>query len=118
MIRVPALACLALGAALLVPGSAPAAARPTLVATVGPGFTITLRQGAKKVVRVRRGLYTIVVRDRSDMHNFHLRGRLVNRRTTVPAVGVVRWTVRLRRGRYTFVCDPHRSAMKGSFVVR
>jgi plastocyanin len=90
----------------------------TLFATVGPGATISLRTRAGRRVRqVRRGRYRIVVRDRSGMHNFHLRGPGVNKRTTVGFRGTRTWTVTLRRGTYRFVCDPHARRMRGSFRV-
>jgi hypothetical protein len=51
-------------------------AAPTrLTATVGPGYTITLKKGTKVVRTLKRGTYRITVRDRSDEHNFRLRGR-------------------------------------------
>jgi hypothetical protein len=51
------------------------AATPKLVATVGPGYTITLRTSAGAPARsVKAGVYAFTVRDRSDEHNFHLRG--------------------------------------------
>jgi plastocyanin len=90
----------------------------TLIATVGPGATISLRTRAGRRVRqVRRGRFRIVVRDRSRMHNFHLRGPGVNKRTTVGFRGTRTWTVTLRRGTYRFVCDPHARRMRGSFRV-
>jgi plastocyanin len=89
----------------------------TLTATVGPGRTISLRSGTRAVSRVAAGRYRIVVRDRSSFHNFHLRGPGVNKRTAVGFKGTLTWTVTLRRGRYTFVCDPHAALMKGSFRV-
>lgn len=90
----------------------------TLIATVGPRATISLRTRAGRRVRqVRRGRYRIVVRDRSRMHNFHLRGPGVNKRTTVRFLGTQTWTVTLRRGTYRFVCDPHAGGMRGSFRV-
>jgi plastocyanin len=90
----------------------------TLIATVGPGATISLRTRAGRRVRqVRRGRYRIVVRDRSRMHNFHLRGPGLNKRTTVPFRGMRTWTVTLRRGIYRFICDPHARRMRGSFRV-
>jgi plastocyanin len=90
----------------------------TLYATVGPGFTISFRtrRGAR-ISRLRAGRYRIVVRDRSSSHNFHLTGRAVNKRTSVAFRGTVTWTLRVRRGTYRFVCDPHRLRMRGSFRV-
>lgn len=89
----------------------------TLTATVGPNATITLKLGARKVTRLKAGRYRIVVRDRSHMHNFHLFGPRVNKKTRVAAHGNVTWTVTLRKGTYRYVCDPHKTRMKGSFKV-
>lgn len=109
--------CAAVGAALLAPGSAQAAV-PRLTATVGPGFTITLKSAAgKKVTSLRAGAYTVVVRDLGSTHNFHLKGAGVNKATGVPFKGRRIWNVKLRRGVYTYVCDPHAFTMKGAFKV-
>jgi plastocyanin len=107
---------IAAGAALLVAG--PAAAATKLVATVGPGFTITLTKGGRKVTSLPAGAYTITVRDKSNIHNFHLKGPGQNKLTTVAFVGTKTWNVSLKRGKYTFVCDPHVAAMKGAFTVK
>lgn len=97
-------------------GAAPAA--PTkLVATVGPGFTITLTKGGKKVTKLKAGAYVITVRDKSSIHNFRLRGMGLNKATSVAAVKTVTWNVTLKRGTYRYRCDPHASTMKGSFKV-
>ena len=99
------------------PPPPPTTRPPTLTATVGPGATISLRtsRGAR-VTRPKAGRYRIVVRDRSTMHNFHLFGAGVNKRTTVRFRGSTTWTVTFRKGRtYRFVCDPHATRMKGSF---
>ena len=69
-----------------------------------------------RIAGVRAGLVTIVVRDRSRFHNFHLTGPGVNRRTSVAFVGTQTWRVRIRKGAtYRFVCDPHAGQMRGSF---
>ena len=103
----------ALTAALAVPGLVSAAMRSnTLTATDGPGFTITLN---KKTVPA--GTYTIVVHDKSNIHNFHLIGPGVNKLTSTPWVGTKTWTVTLKKGSYRFVCDPHAAIMKGVLRV-
>jgi len=104
--------------ALVWPAPAPAATR-TLSGTVGPGFTISLKYKGKKVRSLPAGRYRIRVRDRSDIHNFHVRGPRVNRViTSVDFEGTKSRTFRLRKGRYRYVCDPHSDDMKGSFRVR
>lgn len=56
-------------------GVAPAhAALPKLNATVGPGSDITLKRNGAKVTRIAPGKYTLVVTDKSSIHNFHLVG--------------------------------------------
>ena len=90
-----------------------------LVATVGPGATITLRTTAGRRVRsVRHGNFVITVRDRSRLHNFRLTGPRMRRATTMRFTGTVTWRVTLHPGTYRFMCDPHARAMRGSFVVR
>ena len=100
-------------AALTIPGLAPAAARNnTLVGTVGPGFTITMNK-----TTVKAGTYAIVIHDKSNIHNFHLTGPGVNKRTSVPAVATTTWKVTLKKGTYKFVCDPHATSMRGVLRV-
>jgi plastocyanin len=114
-----ALAC-TLAAAFLVPASASAMALPKLVGTVGPGFTISLTKSGAKVRTLKKGKYTIVVHDKSKIHNFHLTGRGVNKViTSVVFVGTKTVTVTLKPGTYKFVCDPHKTipSMRGSFKV-
>ena len=112
----------AVGTATLPPPPPPPPPPPkpgvkTLTATVGPGATISLRSGGKKVSRLKAGRYRIVVRDRSHMHNFHLSGPGVNKKTAVAAHGSRTWTVTLRKGTYRYWCDPHKTQMRGSFRV-
>lgn len=88
-----------------------------LFATVGPGFRISFRtaRGAR-ITRLRPGRYTIVVRDRSRSHSFHLFGRGVNKRTRIRFAGTTTWRVTFRRGvRYRFRCNAHPNRMRGSF---
>jgi hypothetical protein len=106
----------ALAAAVLVVPAAFAGA-PTLNGTVGPGFSISLTQGGKKVSSLKAGSYVIKVDDKAAIHNFHLTGPGVNKSTSVGGTGATTWTVTLKKGTYKFVCDPHASFMKGSFTV-
>jgi plastocyanin len=106
--------------ALALAGSAQAApAKTTLTASVGPGFTISLKRGATKVATLKPGAYVIRVSDKSNFHNFRLRGPGgVNRATTVAFVGTRTFMVTLRAGTYRYQCDPHSGQMNGSFRVR
>lgn len=91
-----------------------------LVGTVGPGSTISLKTATgKRVSMLPRGSYRIVIKDRSDEHNFAMRGPGVSRTLTgVDFVGTKTVTVKLGAGRYTFVCVPHSDDMRGAFGVR
>jgi plastocyanin len=113
-IRLALVAAVAVAALLAAEAQATA---PKLVGTVGPGFTITLTKGGKKVTRLMHGSYTIAVSDKSPIHNFHLIGPGVNKSTSVSGTGATAWKVTLKKGTYRFICDPHASAMKGSFKV-
>jgi plastocyanin len=118
-VRIAVAAAVASAVLLVVTGVAGAASPKKLTATVGPGFTITLVDSSgKKVTRLKAGAYVITVRDLSSEHNFELRGGgLVEQETSVPGTGTVKWTLVLKKGAYTYVCDPHASTMRGSFVV-
>ena len=112
---VPALLALV----LLTPSVAARAATPqTLTATVGPAFNISLKAHSKTVKTLAPGAYIIVVHDNSSIHNFHLIGPGVNKKTRVGAKGKSTWRLTLRTGTYRFVCDPHATLMKGKFIVR
>jgi plastocyanin len=98
--------------ATLVVATSAGAATPTLIGTVGPGFTITMNKRT-----VTAGSYVIVIHVRSPIHNFHLTGRGVDKATTLSFVGTVKWTVKLKKGAYSYVCDPHSAIMHGVLKV-
>jgi len=116
-IAVP-LALLIAVAALAFSATAPAAGKAkSLTGTDGPGFTITLKSGSAAAKKLKAGSYTIVIHDKSNIHNFHLTGPGVNKKTGVGFVGNQTWKVTLKKGTYKFICDPHKTIMKGSFTV-
>jgi plastocyanin len=91
---------------------------PPLVATVSPNYTISVKSPSGALVRkLSPGTYTIRVLDRSGNHDFHLSGPGVDESTSVVFVGTKTWKVTLKRGLYTYRCDPHEIIMKGSFRV-
>jgi plastocyanin len=107
-------------AAVALVAAVPTAAAPTatkLTGTVGPSFTISLTKAGTKVTKLKAGSYTFAIKDKSNFHNFHLTGPGVNKKTTVAAVVNKTWTVTLKKGTYKYVCDPHKTQMKGSFTV-
>jgi plastocyanin len=118
MTRIKLLAALAALAVTVAVIAVPAAeAATTLVGTVGPGFTITLKKSGTKVTKLKHGVYIIKVSDKSAIHNFRLKGPGVNKTTSVAFVGSKTWTVTLKPGKYTIVCDPHAAVMKSTFTV-
>jgi hypothetical protein len=107
-------------AAIAVGSVSTAQAAPlTLTGTVGPGFTISLKDGNGKPVKtLKAGRYTISVRDLASIHDFHLSGPGVDKAiTTVGFVGTKGVTVTLKKGTYRYQCDPHATIMHGSFKV-
>ena len=109
----------ALAAAALAATGGSAATAKTVTGTVGPGFTIGLTMQGKKVTRLRAGTaYRFVIRDRSDIHDFHLRGPGTNRVfTSVAFTGTKSFVLKLKKGSYRFQCDPHAGIMHGRFQV-
>ena len=103
------------------PATSPVTSKSKLQLTSGPGFTITLKTAAGKVVKtMRTGTYTVVARDRSRIHNAHLVGPGYNRATKpLTYTGSQTWKVKLARvGTLRFVCDPHAlQGMKGSAKI-
>ena len=103
--------------ALIGSGSA-AAAPKTVTGSVGPGFTISLKLAGKKVKTLKATTYKFRVTDKSSSHNFRLKGPGYNRAiTSIGFTGTKTATIKLRKGTYRYVCDPHASDMKGSFKV-
>ena len=109
------LAALGAVAALAVTsvGQAAPAARKKLGGSVGPGFTISMGKRT-----VAHGQFRITIKDRSSIHNFHLTGPGVNVKTSVAATGSKTFRITLKKGKYTFLCDPHASTMRGTFRIR
>ena len=76
-------------AALAATGSGSAATARTVKGTFGPGFTIGLTMQGKKVTSL----------------------------TSVEYTGTKSFVLRLKKGSYRFVCDPHSGIMHGRFQV-
>jgi plastocyanin len=114
LVAVAGLAALALAASAVGASSA-----NRLVGSTGPdgAFKISLKQGTKKVTKLKHGKYTIVIKDIASTHNFHLTGPGLNKKTPVKGKGTFTWHVTLKKGTYKYTCDPHKVLMKGSFQV-
>ena len=98
------------------------AGKQVLIGTVGnpndpEAFVIGLTdRSGKPVDTLPAGEYQVKVTDPATFHNFHLTGPGVDEATSVSSTGKVTWTVTLKPGSYTFICDPH-PHMKGKVTV-
>jgi plastocyanin len=95
------------------------AATPTLVGTVGPGYTIHLTQGGKAVKTLKAGTYKFVIQDKASIHAFSMDGPngFAKDFTKVSFVGTKTVVVKLKAGKYKYYCPPHESMMFGHFTV-
>jgi len=108
------------GLALALAATSSAAQTPrTVQGSVGPGFTINLAVGGKRVTTLRKGMrYRLVINDASAIHDFHLVGPGLDRvLTSVDYTGTKRVLLTLKKGVYRYFCDPHAAEMHGSFRV-
>ena len=73
----------------------------------------------KKVTKLKAGTaYRFVISDRANIHDFHLSGPGLNRVLTgVEFTGRRASCLKLKKGSYRYVCDPHSSFMHGGFRV-
>ena len=113
------LLALVVAAALVGADGGSAAAGKKVNGTVGPGFTIELTSNGKNVAKLKAGVpYRFVISDRASIHDFHLSGPGLNRVLAgVGFTGTKSFVLKLKKGTYRFVCDPHAPIMHGSFKV-
>jgi len=96
---------------------------PTLKGVVGPGFTISLKKGGKKVKTLKAGKYKIVVSDKSSIHNFTLEREKPSKpkleklitSTSATTTKTVIWT--LKPGSWRAYCSVHEAQMHQDFKV-
>ena len=108
-------------AAVLVAGaSARRSATPVLTGTVGPGYTINLKQGSKAVKTLKAGTYKVVIHDKSSIHGWSLDGPhgFAKDISPVPGTGTKTVTLKLKAGGYKFYCPAHEAEMFGHFTVK
>jgi plastocyanin len=113
------IALVSLLAALVLPSAVAEADNAKLVAVVGTNdaFVISLRDAnGNAVTHLDAGTYDISLSDRSETHNFHLKGPGVDMSTPIGAKQDTSWTATFADGRYTYVCDAHASQMRGYFL--
>ena len=96
-----------------------AASMGKLTGNVGPGFTITLTEGGKKVTHLKPGTYTFLINDKSTMHSYALDGPkgFAKDFTSIPFKGTKTFTVALKKGSYKYYCAAHEAEMFGHFTV-
>jgi plastocyanin len=100
-------------------GNAPPPPPPAtkLSGKVGPARSISLKKGSSLVKSLKAGKYSITVNDASAKDNFHLKGPGVSKKTSVPKRGKATWKLTLRKGKYTYFSDAHKT-LKRSFSVK
>ena len=114
------IALVTLLAALVLPSAVAQADNPKLAAVVGTNdaFVISFRDASgNAVTQLAPGTYDIAVSDRSESHNFHLKGLGVDMLTPTGEKQETSWTVTIGEGRYSYVCDVHSSQMRGYFLA-
>jgi plastocyanin len=112
----------ALALALVAAALAARSSTKTLKGTVGPGYTIRLKQGGKTVKTLKAGTYKFVIADKASIHNFTLEqesgGKWEKDLTDVSFKGTKTMTVHLKKGKWKYYCTPHESQMFGFFTVK
>ena len=86
------------------------ASLPKLKGTIGPGYTISLKDARGRTVKMlRHGKYTLVVSDKANIHNFTLNGPGIKNKmiTGTSFVGPKTVTVTLKTGKYRYYCTVH-----------
>jgi plastocyanin len=121
--RLVVLAAVVVAAAALVTVGVAAtmheAALPKLKGTIGPGYTISLKNAqGKRVTTLKHGKYTLAVQDKSNIHNFTLNGPGIKNKmvTGTGFVGPKTVTVTLKAGKYRYYCTVH-PFVTGTFKV-
>jgi hypothetical protein len=112
-------------AALAVAGAAfsGSSATPTLKGVVGPGFTISLKKGGKKVKTLKAGKYKIVVSDKGNIHDFTLEREKPSKPHMEKLISGVGFTgtktvvMTLKPGSWRAYCSIHEAEMQQNFKV-
>jgi hypothetical protein len=96
---------------------------PTLKGVVGPGYSIKLTKGGKKVESLKAGPYAFVISDKSAYHNFTVererpsRPKIEMHLTGTAFTGTKTVKMTLKRGSWSFYCSNHEAQMHGDFKV-
>jgi hypothetical protein len=96
---------------------------PTLKGVVGPGFTISLKKGGKKVKTLKAGKYKIVISDKSRIHDFTLererpkKPHIEKLISSVQRTGSKTIVMTLKPGSWRAYCSVHEAEMHQDFKV-
>jgi len=119
------IAAVAAVAALVAAGAAMAqtSATPVLKGTVGPGFTISLKDSkGHKVKTLKAGTYKFQITDKGDIHTFDLvhktGGKFHKELTGDRFTGKKTVTIKLKKGKWQYYCAVHPTEMFGNFTVK
>ena len=127
MPRKPFLALAVLTAiALTVAGAAfsRSTSTPTLKGVVGPGYSIKLTKGGKRVKSLKAGKYRFVITDKSTFHNFTVerekpsKPKLEKHITSTAFKGSKTIVMTLKRGSWSYYCSINEAQMHGDFTVK
>ena len=95
----------------------------TLKGVVGPGYSISLKMGGKKVKTLRAGKYKLVISDKSSFHNFTLEREkpssphMEKHITSTAFTGSKTLTWTLKPGSWRAYCSVHEAQMHQDFKV-
>ena len=89
---------------------------------VGPGYSIEVKKGSKDLKTIKAGTYRIKVEDKASIHNFHLMGPGLNKKTGISFKGETTWTIKLKPGTLHLPVRPacrerHEGALQGHRVT-
>lgn len=117
--KIAAFAAPAAAVVALLMGTTATAAPVTVKGKVGPGYTISLTVGGKRVKKLKAGVaYRFVIVDRSEDHDFRLAGPGTSRLLGGEEfMGTSTAVLKLKKGAYRFFCAPHSDEMRGGFTV-
>jgi hypothetical protein len=97
---------------------------PTLKGVVGPGYSIKLTKGGKRVKSLKAGKYKFVISDKSSIHNFTVerehpsKPKIEKHLTSTPFMGSKTVVMTLKPGSWSFYCSNHEAQMHGDFAVK
>jgi plastocyanin len=122
LIALAALAALA----LVVAGTALSrtTSTPVLKGVVGPGYSIKLTKGGKKVKSLKAGTYKFVISDKSTFHNFTVekehpsKPKIEKHITSTAFTGSKTMVIKLVPGSWRYYCSIHESQMHSDFTVK